>query len=162
MKRCRLFKLFSFCKELMPLENEILISLYEAKKTLSTLGMEYNKIHPYPNDCILYCKEFLEANSSLVCNYSRWKLNSSNTERKGIPAKVLWYIPTILKMKCLFQNYDHAKNLIWHEEERCNTPFTPPDAKSVNEMSLAFENIITKFSCNFFFKTLTLTIKTPF
>ena len=35
----------------------------------------------------------------------------------------------------------------------CNTTFTPPDAKSVNEMSLAFENIITNIN---------LTIKTPF
>ena len=45
-------------------------------------------------------------------------MNSSNKERKGIPAKVLWYIPLILIMKCLFRNYDHTKNLIWHEEGR--------------------------------------------
>ena len=35
--------LLAFCKELMPSENEISISLYEAKKTLSTLGMDYKK-----------------------------------------------------------------------------------------------------------------------
>ena len=44
----------------MPSENEIPISMYEAKKTLSTLGMEYEKIYVCSNDCILYCKEFLK------------------------------------------------------------------------------------------------------
>ena len=38
----------------------------------------------------------------------------------------------------------------------CNTPFTPSNAKLVNEMSHAFKNISTKFPCKFFlFKTLT-------
>ena len=97
----------------MPSENEISISLYEAKKNLSTLAMECEKIHVCPNDYILYRKKFFEANSCCpVFKYSRWKLNSSNKERKGIPAKVLWYIPSIPRMKCLFRNYDHAKNLI--------------------------------------------------
>ena len=52
-----------------------------------------------------------------MCKYSIWKFNSSNKKRKGILVKVLWYIPSIPRMKRLFQNYDHAKNLIWHEEE---------------------------------------------
>ena len=94
--------LLAFCKELMPSENEILISLYKENKTLSTLGMEYKKIHSYPNDCILYRKKFLEANSCPVCKYSRWKLNSSNKERKGITTKVLGYILQIPRMKRLF------------------------------------------------------------
>ena len=38
----------------------------------------------------------------------------------------------------------------------CETPFTPSDAKLVNEMLLRFKNISTKFPCKFFFfKTLT-------
>ncbi|XP_062103263.1 uncharacterized protein LOC133814297 [Humulus lupulus] len=111
--------LIAFFKEVMPEENEIPISLYEAKKTLSTLGMEYEKIHACSNDCILYRKEFAEANNCPVCKRSRWKLkNNSNEVRSGIPAKVLWYIPPIPRFKRLFRNYNHAKNLIWHEEGR--------------------------------------------
>ena len=74
--------LLAFCKELMSSENEILISSYKAEKTLFTLGLEYEKIHTRPNDCILYHKGFLDANNCLVCKYSRWKLNSSNKEKK--------------------------------------------------------------------------------
>ena len=59
--------------------------------------------HAYPNDCILYRKEFLEVNSCPVYKYSRWKLNSSNKETKGIPEKVLWYIPPIPRMNTCFE-----------------------------------------------------------
>ena len=45
-------------------------------------------------------------------------MNSLNKERKDILAKMLWYIPSIPRMKCLFQNYDHARRLIWYEERR--------------------------------------------
>jgi hypothetical protein len=29
-------------------------SFYEAKKTISMLDLEYEKIHAYPNNCMLY------------------------------------------------------------------------------------------------------------
>ncbi|XP_062074976.1 uncharacterized protein LOC133778967 [Humulus lupulus] len=96
--------LIAFFKEVMPEENEIPISLYEAKKTLSTLGMEYEKIHACSNDCILYCKEFAEASNCPVCKRSRWKLKNNSKE--------------VRSCKRLFRNYNHAKNLIWHEEGR--------------------------------------------
>ena len=34
----------------------------------------------------------------------------------------------------------------------CNTPFTPSDAESVNEMSLAFKTLLRNLLVNFFFK----------
>ena len=51
----------------------MLPSLYEVKKTLSTLGIKYEKIHAYPNDRILYRKEYEDLDKCLVCNESRWK-----------------------------------------------------------------------------------------
>ena len=42
---------------MLPLNNELLLSMYEEKETLNTLGIEYEKIHAYPNDCILYRNE---------------------------------------------------------------------------------------------------------
>ena len=65
--------LFSFLKELLPEDNEIPISFYEAKKTLCSLGMQYEKIHACPNDCILYRNSFADAKSCLTCGESRWK-----------------------------------------------------------------------------------------
>ena len=49
-------ELLGFLAKLLP-SNENLMSMYEAKKTISALDLEYMKTHAYPNDCILYRKE---------------------------------------------------------------------------------------------------------
>ena len=92
--------------------------MYEAKKILQALGMEYEKIHVCLNDCILYRNEFMDASKCPVCETSRQKKNSKEEDKKGIPAKVLWHIPLISRFKCLFQNEQYAKSLIWHDEDR--------------------------------------------
>ena len=50
-------ELLSLLVDVLPDPNEIPRSSYEAKKTLSSLGMDYKKIHARPNDCILYMGE---------------------------------------------------------------------------------------------------------
>ena len=94
-------------------------SFYEAKKTLSLLEMPYKKIHACPNDCIQYRKKFENEVSCPVCGVSRWqKKRNSEEVRDGVPAKLLWYIPPILRFVRLFRNPDHTKNLTWHANER--------------------------------------------
>ena len=64
------------------------------KKTLNTLGMEYEKIHACPNDCILYRNELKNASSCPTCGTSRWKTDKTGTKkRKGVPMKVMQYFP---------------------------------------------------------------------
>ena len=92
--------------------------MYETKKILLALGMEYAKIRTCPNDCILYQKEFMDASKCPVCETSRWKKNLKGEDKKGIPKKVLQHIPPILRFKHLFQNEQHVKSLLWHDEER--------------------------------------------
>ena len=68
---------------MLPINNEMPLSMYEAKKTLNALGMEYEKIHACPNDCILY-------KTCPTCGMSRWKVNKVGVRNiKRIPAKVL-------------------------------------------------------------------------
>ncbi|RVW53301.1 hypothetical protein CK203_088512 [Vitis vinifera] len=82
--------------DMLPVNNEMPLSMYEAKKTLNALGMEYKKIHACPNDCILYRNELNEASSCPTCGMSRWKVNKAGARNtKRIPAKVLWYFPPI-------------------------------------------------------------------
>ena len=103
----------------MPEDNEIPVSFYEAKKTLSSLGMQYEKIHACPNDCILYQNNFSDAKSCPTCGESRWKKKRNGEDvKEGVPAKVLWYLPPIPRFVQLFRNVEHAKNLAWHADER--------------------------------------------
>ena len=86
-------ELLSLLADVLPDPNEIPTSSYEAKKTLSSLGMDYKKIHACPNDCILYRGEYAELRSCPVCGVSRWKIMKKLAVKDGIPAKVLWYSP---------------------------------------------------------------------
>ncbi|KAH7836834.1 hypothetical protein Vadar_006216 [Vaccinium darrowii] len=83
-------ELLTIVGEIFPESHQLSSSTYEAGKTMAALGMEYEKIHACPNDCILYRKEFKDATSCPTCNTSRWKLKKNSTEpRPGVPAKVL-------------------------------------------------------------------------
>ena len=61
-----------FLGELLPQDNEIPKSFYEAKKTLSALGMGYEKIHACPNDSISYRNELKDSVACSECKVLRW------------------------------------------------------------------------------------------
>ncbi|XP_024043026.1 uncharacterized protein LOC112099786 [Citrus clementina] len=65
--------LLSVLADAFPKTNEIPTSMYEAKKTMSALGLEYVKIHACPNDCILYRKEYEGLLECPTCGLCRWK-----------------------------------------------------------------------------------------
>ncbi|KAA0059821.1 transposase [Cucumis melo var. makuwa] len=97
-------ELLKTLKEILPTTNELPNSLYEAKKTLGALGMEYEKIH---------------ATECPKCGQSRWKnVKDRNKKRKQIPLKVIWYFPPIPRFKRLFRSIEYAENLTWHASER--------------------------------------------
>ncbi|KAA0047739.1 transposase [Cucumis melo var. makuwa] len=112
-------ELLKTLKEILPTTNELPNSLYEAKKTLGALGMEYEEIHACPNNCCLYRKEFANATECPECGQSRWKnVKDRNEERKQTPSKVIWYFPPIPRFKRLFRSIECAENLTWHASER--------------------------------------------
>ncbi|XP_057422588.1 uncharacterized protein LOC130716624 [Lotus japonicus] len=114
--------LLGLLKEMLPEGNTMPNRHYEAKKVLCPMGMEYEKIHACPNDCILYRKEFETYDHCPKCKASRYKKkdgdSSDDVSTKGPPAKVLWYLPIISRFKRLLSNANDAKNLRWHAEER--------------------------------------------
>ena len=115
-------------KKMLPRANELPTTTYEAKQVVYPLGLEIQKIHTCPNDCILYrCEEYENLDACSVCNASWYKIRRDDPgevegeerhSQKKIPAKVLWYAPIIPRLKCLFRNKDNAKLLWWHKEDR--------------------------------------------
>ena len=102
---------------MLPKENTLPKSYYQAKKVLCPMGMGYQKIHACPNDCILYIHEFQEMPKFPRCRVSRYKVkddgncSSDENSKKSPPAKVLWYLPIIPRFTRLFTNGDDAKDL---------------------------------------------------
>ncbi|KAK1608745.1 hypothetical protein QYE76_032418 [Lolium multiflorum] len=118
-------KLLKIIKKMLPGENVLPSTTYEAKKVVCPLGLEVQKIHACINDCILYRGEYENLNACSVCSALRYKImrddpgdEGESTPRKRVPAKVMWYAPIIPRLKRLFQNKEHAKLLRWHKEDR--------------------------------------------
>ncbi|KAL5580458.1 hypothetical protein UlMin_012900 [Ulmus minor] len=133
-------ELLKLLAEMLPQPNELPTSMYKVKKAMSSLGMGYEKIHACRNDCILYRKECKDLECCPVCGESRWKLEKNEgTKKKGVPAKVLWYIPPIPRFRRLFRNAKHAKNLTWHADRRINNgmlrhPADAPQWKTIDRL----------------------------
>src|SRR5664279_5348476 len=119
-------KLLKILKKMLPKDNELPPSTYEAKKVVCPLGLEVQKIHACINDCIRYRgEEYENLNACPVCGTLRYKISRDDPgdiegerSRNRVPAKVMWYAPIIPRLKRLFQNKEHAKLLRWHKEDR--------------------------------------------
>ncbi len=103
-------KLLKIMKNKLPKDNELPDSTYEAKKDVCPLGLEVQKIHACPNDCILYRgEEYENLNACPVCGALRYNIRRDDPgdvegerPRKRVPAKVMWYAPIIPRVKRLF------------------------------------------------------------
>ncbi|KAE8725780.1 hypothetical protein F3Y22_tig00008145pilonHSYRG00058 [Hibiscus syriacus] len=102
-------------KDVLPLNNRIPKSLYDAKKLLKGVGLQYEKIHACENDCVLFWKEHKDVSQYLTFGTSRWKKDTKN-----VPSKVLWYFPPIPRFRRMFSSPEMAQNLTWHAQGRAN------------------------------------------
>ncbi|XP_073033699.1 uncharacterized protein [Primulina eburnea] len=97
------------------------------------------------NECILYRKQYKECVNFPKCGLSRWKLTKKNVEKKGVPAKVLWYFPPIPRFKRMFKSLHTSKNLTWHAGTtgvpgQLRHPADSPSLKLVDHMWPDFES----------------------
>lgn len=113
-------ELLSSVGSILPKDNVLPPNAYEAKKTLSDLGLEYIKVHSYPNDCILYRGIHSDASQCPHCKLSRWKVRKNGQLRVNVPAKVMWYFPIIPRFKRLFKSPSTAELMTWHANQRIN------------------------------------------
>jgi hypothetical protein len=68
-----LSKLLSLLAKLLSKPNTLPTSTYRAKKLICLLSLGVDKIHAYPNHCILYRKEYEFNTKCPVCGVSRYK-----------------------------------------------------------------------------------------
>ena len=66
--------LLEVLNEILPNDNSLPKSMYEAKKIMKLLGLNYEKIHTCRNDCILYRNEFKNLSEYPRCGASMWQM----------------------------------------------------------------------------------------
>lgn len=96
-------------------------SVYESKKIIQALGLNYEKIHSCEHDCMLFWGENKDEESCKVCGSSRWKINKGNNESNKTnkkPVKVLRYFPLIPRLQRIYASAETAKEMRWHEDGR--------------------------------------------
>ena len=70
--------LLQIVRDMLPKENTLPKSYYQAKKILCLMRMEYQKIHACPNDSILYRHEFEEMKKCPRYWASRYKVKDDD------------------------------------------------------------------------------------
>ena len=87
------------------------------RKNYCPIGLHGKNIHACPNDCVIYRKEYEKLRQCPQCGVSRYQKKDGDSEydvKKGVPAKVSWYFPIIIRLKRLFTNVNDAKLIRWH------------------------------------------------
>jgi hypothetical protein len=142
----------SIIVDMLPKENKVLTNTYYAKKLISLVSMDVEKIHACRNHCILYRgDDYKDLESYPKCNASRYKTNKDYREEecfasvskgkkrkkalkktskstskekevdnyalKKILALVMWYLPVVDQLMCLFANPEDAKLMSWHASD---------------------------------------------
>ena len=87
------------------------------------MGLEIQRIHARPNDCMLYRNDDANLSKCRICGTPRYKRirtkeNTGGKRSKGPPSKMLWYLPIVPRLRRLFANAKDARLLRWHAEER--------------------------------------------
>ena len=90
-------ELLGIVKNMLPKGNELPSTIYKAKKIVCPLGLEVQKIHACPNDCILYRgEEYEKMDACPVCDAKWYKIRQNDLGevdgepvKKKVPAKVM-------------------------------------------------------------------------
>ncbi|XP_076919476.1 uncharacterized protein LOC143580283 [Bidens hawaiensis] len=119
-------EMLQFLQKMIP-EAKLPASFTQAKKFTRDIGLDYKKIHACPNDCMLYWKEYEDAEVCHICHTSKWKQvnekqNNHNSEHykttSRVPAKVVWHFPLKPRLQRLFMCSEIAKHMRWHDKGR--------------------------------------------
>jgi hypothetical protein len=110
--------------DLIPLKHNNPKDLYQSKKILAGLGMNYEKIDVCEKNCMLFWKEHKDDTHCMHCGKSRY-MKVVNEDRDSISTKVviknICCIPIMPGLKWMFLLEEIAKQMKWHKDGKCDS-----------------------------------------
>jgi hypothetical protein len=104
---------------LIPVKHNMLKDLYQLKKIVADLGMNYEKIDVCEKNCMLFWKEHNDDIEYMNCGRSRY-VKVVHEDGASVTTKVvlkqLRYMPVTLRLKRLYLSEETAKQMRWHKE----------------------------------------------
>jgi len=133
--------------DVAPKQNFILKNYYEAKKIVSSLGLEAEKIDCCECGCMLYYKDDIYLTESKFCHLPRYFEPKGDRGRyKNIPRKRMFYLPIIPRLQRLYASMESASQMRWHFENRKDDGLLrhPCDGEAWKH----FDKIYPDFACD--------------
>jgi hypothetical protein len=112
-------ELLSLFSDVLPSNHKMPKDMYQSKKLLSALGMEYEKIDVCKDNCMIFCKEQKNEMKCLKCGKPRFvEVINEDGEKvmTNTTNKQLCYMPLTPRMKSLFISKNTARHMRWHKE----------------------------------------------
>jgi hypothetical protein len=110
--------------DLIPTKHNMPKDLYQSKKIVACLGMEYEKIDACEKNYMLFWKEHKDATGCIHCGRSRY-VKVRNEDGDSVTTKVaikqLRYMPNTPRLKRLFLSEETTKQMRWHKEGKRET-----------------------------------------
>jgi tRNA A37 N6-isopentenylltransferase MiaA len=107
-------ELLSMFNDVLPSNHKILKDMYQSKKLLSALGMEYEKIDVCKDNCMIFYKEHKNEMKYLKCGKPRFvEVVNEDGEKVTIKTthKQLRYMPLTPRMQQLFISKKTARHM---------------------------------------------------
>ena len=96
------------------------------RKVVRDLGLSYEKIHAYFNDCVLFPGEYEKWDKCPICVERRWEhtncegtddVEDGGVKKKKVSRKILRYFPLIPRLQRLYMNDTTLTYMRWHAKE---------------------------------------------
>ncbi|XP_028790871.1 uncharacterized protein LOC114746759 [Neltuma alba] len=137
---------FNLVSQLMrrtqPKDTHMPTDLYQTKKLVSKLGLDYKKIDCCVNGCMLYYKADDSATQCKFCCEARYFSKKCHGRKKKVARKQLWFLPLIPRLQRLFASEKIAKQMRWHYENRrgSNVLSHPSDGQAWKVLDRTYPN----------------------
>jgi hypothetical protein len=112
-------ELLSPFSDVLPSNHKMPKDMYQSKKLLSALGIEYEKIDVCKDNCMIFYKEHKNEMKCLKCDKARF-VEVVNEDSEKVTTKTahkqLRYMPLTSRMKWFFISKKTARHMGWHKE----------------------------------------------
>jgi hypothetical protein len=107
--------------DLIPVKHNMLKDLYQSKKIVAGLGINYEKINVCERNCMLFWKEHKDDTECMHCGRSKY-VKVVNEDGASVTTKVvvkkLHYMPITLRLKWLYLSEATTKQMRWHKKDK--------------------------------------------
>jgi hypothetical protein len=105
--------------DLISVKHNMLKDLYQSKKIIVGLGMNYEKADVCERNCKLFWNEHKDDTKCMHCSRSKYMkvINEDGASvTTNVVVKQLCYMPITLRLKQLYISEEIAKHMRWHKE----------------------------------------------